>query len=253
MACDELHLGHSDLVITGGADTFNDAPMFVAFSKTPALSRTGDCRPFSDKADGTILGEGVALFALRRLEDAERDGNRIYSVIRGLGSSSDGRSKSIYAPVPEGQAKALRRCYKSAGYGAETVGMVEAHGTGTVAGDAAEFEGLRQVFTEAQHHRADSDAHQWCALGSIKSQIGHTKAAAGAANLFKAVLALHHKILPPTIKVDLPNPKLAIEESPFYLNTQTRPWLRPADFPRRASISSFGFGGTNFHVALRRV
>jgi acyl transferase domain-containing protein/NADP-dependent 3-hydroxy acid dehydrogenase YdfG len=250
MAVDELHLGHSDLVITGGADTFNDAPMFVAFSKTPALSRTGDCRPFSDKADGTILGEGVALFALRRLEDAERDGNRIYSVIRGLGSSSDGRSKSIYAPVPEGQAKALRRCYKSAGYGAETVGMVEAHGTGTVAGDAAEFEGLRQVFTEAQHLRADSDAHQWCALGSIKSQIGHTKAAAGAANLFKAVFALHHKILPPTIKVDQPNPKLAIEQSPFYLNTQTRPWLRPADFPRRASISSFGFGGTNFHVAL---
>ncbi|MDQ1472890.1 MAG: hypothetical protein QOJ99_4370 [Bryobacterales bacterium] len=251
MAVDELHLGHSDLVITGGADTFNDAPMFVAFSKTPALSRTGDCRPFSDKADGTILGEGVALFALRRLEDAERDGNRIYSVIRGLGSSSDGRSKSIYAPVPEGQAKALRRCYKSAGYGAETVGMVEAHGTGTVAGDAAEFEGLRQVFTEAQHYRADSDAHQWCALGSIKSQIGHTKAAAGAANLFKAVFALHHKILPPTIKVDRPNPKLAIEESPFYLNTKARPWLRPADFPRRASISSFGFGGTNFHVALQ--
>ena len=250
MAVDELHLGHSDLVITGGADTFNDAPMFVAFSKTPALSRSGDCRPFSDKADGTILGEGVALFALRRLEDAERDGNRIYSVIRGLGSSSDGRSKSIYAPVPEGQAKALRRCYKSAGYGAETVGMVEAHGTGTVAGDAAEFEGLRQVFTEAQHHRADSDVHQWCALGSIKSQIGHTKAAAGAANLFKAVFALHHKILPPTIKVDRPNPKLSIEQSPFYLNTQTRPWLRPADFPRRASISSFGFGGTNFHVAL---
>jgi acyl transferase domain-containing protein/NADP-dependent 3-hydroxy acid dehydrogenase YdfG/acyl carrier protein len=251
MAVDELHLGHSDLVITGGADTFNDAPMFVAFSKTPALSRTGDCRPFSDKADGTILGEGVALFALRRLEDAERDGNRIYSVIRGLGSSSDGRSKSIYAPVPEGQAKALRRCYKSAGYGAETVGMVEAHGTGTVAGDAAEFEGLRQVFTEAQHYRTDSDAHQWCALGSIKSQIGHTKAAAGAANLFKAVFALHHKVLPPTIKVDQPNPKLAIEQSPFYLNTQARPWLRPADFPRRASISSFGFGGTNFHVALQ--
>ena len=250
MAVDELHLGHSDLVITGGADTFNDAPMFVAFSKTPALSRTGDCRPFSDKADGTILGEGVSLFALRRLEDAERDGNRIYAVIRGLGSSSDGRSKSIYAPVPEGQAKALRRCYESAGYGPETVGMVEAHGTGTVAGDAAEFEGLRQVFSEAQKHRPDSEENQWCALGSIKSQIGHTKAAAGAANLFKATMALHHRILPPTIKVDRPNPKLNLEQSPFYLNTQTRPWVRPENHPRRASISSFGFGGTNFHVAL---
>ncbi len=244
MAVDELHLGHSDLVITGGADTFNDAPMFVAFSKTPALSKSGDCRPFSDKADGTILGEGVSLFALRRLEDAERDGNRIYAVIRGLGSSSDGRSKSIYAPVPEGQAKALRRCYESAGYGPETVGMVEAHGTGTVAGDAAEFEGLRQVFSEA------SEEKQWCALGSVKSQIGHTKAAAGAASLFKATMSLHHRILPPTIKVDQPNPKINIGSSPFYLNTKTRPWVRPADYPRRASISSFGFGGTNFHVAM---
>jgi acyl transferase domain-containing protein/acyl carrier protein/NADP-dependent 3-hydroxy acid dehydrogenase YdfG len=250
MACDELHLGHSDLVITGGADTFNDAPMFVAFSKTPALSKSGDCRPFSDKADGTILGEGVSLFALRRLADAERDGNRIYAVIRGLGSSSDGRSKSIYAPVPEGQAKALRRCYKSAGYGPETVGMIEAHGTGTTAGDAAEFEGLRQVFSEAQHLKSEEDKHQWCALGSVKSQIGHTKAAAGAANLFKTTMALHHKILPPTIKIDKPNPKLAIEQSPFYLNTQARPWVRPKNTPRRASLSSFGFGGTNFHVAM---
>ena len=250
MAIDELHLGHSDLVITGGADTFNDAPMFVAFSKTPALSKSGDCRPFSDKADGTILGEGVSLFALRRLEDAERDGNRIYAVIRGLGSSSDGRSKSIYAPVPEGQAKALRRCYQAAGYGPDTVGMVEAHGTGTVAGDAAEFEGLRQVFTEAQHLKAEDEKHQWCALGSVKSQIGHAKAAAGAANLFKATMALHHKVLPPTIKVDRPNPKLNIETSPFYLNTQARPWVRPANVPRRASLSSFGFGGTNFHIAM---
>jgi acyl transferase domain-containing protein/NADP-dependent 3-hydroxy acid dehydrogenase YdfG/acyl carrier protein len=250
MACDELHLGHSDLVITGGADTFNDAPMFVAFSKTPALSRSGDCRPFSDKADGTILGEGVSLFALRRLEDAERDGNRIYAVIKGLGSSSDGRSKSIYAPVPEGQAKALRRCYQSAGFGPETVGMVEAHGTGTTAGDAAEFEGLRQVFTEVEHLKADDEKYQWCALGSVKSQIGHTKAAAGAANLFKVTMALHHKVLPPTIKVDKPNPKLNIEQSPFYLNTQARNWVRPKNTPRRASLSSFGFGGTNFHVAM---
>ena len=105
MAVDELRLGRSDLVITGGADTFNDASMFVAFSKTPALSPTGDCRPFSDRADGTVLGEGIAMFALKRLSDAERDGNHIYAVIRGIGSSSDGRSKSIYAPLPSGQAR----------------------------------------------------------------------------------------------------------------------------------------------------
>ncbi|WP_438018323.1 SDR family NAD(P)-dependent oxidoreductase [Sorangium sp. So ce315] len=245
MAINELALGQSDLVIAGGCDTMNDAFMYMCFSKTPALSRSGDCRPFSDKADGTLLGEGIAMVALKRLEDAERDGDRVYAVIRGIGSSSDGRSKSVYAPVPEGQAKALRRTYAAAGYGADTVELMEAHGTGTKAGDAAEFEGLRAMFDESG--RAD---RQWCALGSVKSQIGHTKAAAGAAGLFKAIMALHHKVLPPTIKVDRPNPKLEIEKTPFYLNTEARPWIRAADHPRRASVSSFGFGGSNFHVAL---
>ncbi|XXX78507.1 SDR family NAD(P)-dependent oxidoreductase [Sorangium sp. So ce134] len=245
MAMNELALGQSDLVIAGGCDTMNDAFMYMCFSKTPALSRSGDCRPFSDKADGTLLGEGIAMVALKRLEDAERDGDRVYAVIRGIGSSSDGRSKSVYAPVPEGQAKALRRTYAAAGYGPETVELMEAHGTGTKAGDAAEFEGLRAMFDESG--RKD---RQWCALGTVKSQIGHTKAAAGAAGLFKAVMALHHKVLPPTIKIDQPNPKLEIEKTAFYLNTEARPWIRPGGHPRRASVSSFGFGGSNFHVAL---
>ncbi|HTN91440.1 MAG TPA: beta-ketoacyl synthase N-terminal-like domain-containing protein, partial [Sorangium sp.] len=245
MAINELALGQSDLVIAGGCDTMNDAFMYMCFSKTPALSRSGDCRPFSDKADGTLLGEGIGMVALKRLDDAERDGDRVYAVIRGIGSSSDGRSKSVYAPVPEGQAKALRRTYAAAGYGPDTVELMEAHGTGTKAGDAAEFEGLRAMFDESG--RAD---RQWCALGSVKSQIGHTKAAAGAAGLFKAIMALHHKVLPPTIKVDKPNPKLEIEKTPFYLNTEARPWIRASDHPRRASVSSFGFGGSNFHVAL---
>ncbi|CAN90976.1 polyketide synthase [Sorangium cellulosum So ce56] len=245
MAINELALGQSDLVIAGGCDTMNDAFMYMCFSKTPALSKSGDCRPFSDKADGTLLGEGIAMVALKRLDDAERDGDRVYAVIRGIGSSSDGRSKSVYAPVPEGQAKALRRTYAAAGYGPETVELMEAHGTGTKAGDAAEFEGLRAMFDESGR-----EDRQWCALGSVKSQIGHTKAAAGAAGLFKAIMALHHKVLPPTIKVDKPNPKLDIEKTAFYLNTQARPWIRPGDHPRRASVSSFGFGGSNFHVAL---
>ncbi|MBA2320648.1 MAG: acyltransferase domain-containing protein, partial [Deltaproteobacteria bacterium] len=245
MGINELSLGQSDLVIAGGADTMNDIFMYLCFSKTPALSKSGDCRPFSDKADGTLLGEGMAMFALKRLDDAEENNDRIYGVIRGVGTSSDGRSKSVYAPVPEGQAKALRRTYATAGYGPETVELVEAHGTGTVAGDAAEFQGLKIVFDESA--RKD---RQWCAIGTVKSQIGHTKAAAGAAGLFKAVLALHHKILPPTIKIDRPNPKLDITTSPFYLNTETRPWIRGSDHPRRASVSSFGFGGSNFHVAV---
>ncbi len=245
MAMNELHLGQSDLVITGGVDTLNDPLMYLCFSKTPALSLTGDCRPFSDQSDGTLLGEGLAMLALRRLSDAERDGDRIYAVIKGLGTSSDGRSKSVYAPRSAGQARALRRAYVSAGYGPSSVELVEAHGTATRAGDLAEFEGLRTVFAE----QADS-AVPWCALGSIKSQIGHTKAAAGVAGLAKAILALHHKVLPPTIKVRQPNPQFDIEHSPFYLNTEPRPWVRGADHPRRASVSSFGFGGSNFHVAL---
>ncbi len=245
MAVAELQLGHSDLVISGGVDTLNDIFMFLCFSKTPALSPSGDCRPFSDRADGTMLGEGLGMVALKRLEDAERDGDRIYAVIRGVGSSSDGRSKSVYAPVPAGQALALGRAYELAGYGPETVELLEAHGTGTKAGDVAEFEGLRLVFDAAGR-----EDRQWCALGSVKSQIGHAKAAAGAAGLFKAVMALHHGVLPPTIKVDAPNPKLGLPESPFYLSTKARPWVRDARHPRRASVSAFGFGGSNFHVAL---
>ncbi|HEY0881832.1 MAG TPA: acyltransferase domain-containing protein, partial [Archangium sp.] len=211
--------------------------------KTPALSPTGDCKPFSETADGTLLGEGIAMVAMKRLEDAERDGDRIYAVLKGLGSASDGRANSVYAPLPEGQARSLRRAYEAAGYGPETVELVEAHGTGTKAGDAAEFAGLKLAFGNPREP-------QWCALGTVKSQIGHTKAAAGAAGLFKAVMALHHKVLPPTIKIDKPNPKLEIEKSPFYLNTTRRPWIRDAAHPRRASVSSFGFGGSNFHVTL---
>ena len=245
MAMGELRSGRADTILTGGVDALNDVLMFLCFSQTPALSLTGDCRPFSDQADGTMLGEGVAMLALRRLDDAERDGHRIYAVLRGLGSSSDGRAKSVYAPRPEGQSMALRRTYEDAGYSPTTVALVEAHGTGTVAGDAAEFAALRDVFTEAA-----PSSTQWCALGSVKSQIGHTKAAAGAASLVKAVLALHHRTLPPTIKVQRPNPALQLETSPFYLNTTTRPWFHFAEHPRRASVSSFGFGGSNFHVTM---
>jgi acyl transferase domain-containing protein len=241
----ELYLGDSDMVIAGGVDALNDILMFMCFAKVTALSPSGDCRPFSDKADGTMLGEGLAMFALKRLEDAERDGDRIYSVIRGIGTSSDGRAKSIYAPSPTGQAKALRRAYAAAGYGPETVGLVEAHGTGTKAGDAAEFSALREVFDASGR-----EDRQWCALGSVKSQVGHTKSAAGAGGLFKAVMALHHKVIPPTIKIDKPNPALELEQTPFYLPTQPKPWIADAGVPRRASVSSFGFGGTNFHVTV---
>lgn len=245
MAVSELQLKRSDLVITGGVDTLNDIVMFMCFSKTQALSTTGDCRPFSDKANGTVLGEGLGMFALKRLTDAEAQGDAIYAVIRGIGTSSDGRSKSIYAPLAKGQSRAILRACEAAGYSPSTVELVEAHGTGTKAGDIAEFSGLKLAYN------ADGKAKkQQCALGSIKSQIGHTKSAAGAAGLFKAIMSLHHKTLPPTIKIDKPNPELDVENSPFYLNTTLRPWIRDKQHPRRAGVSSFGFGGSNFHVAI---
>ncbi|MBA2654032.1 MAG: hypothetical protein H0U71_03065 [Gammaproteobacteria bacterium] len=244
-AFNELNLGEINLAVSGGADTLNDPFTYLCFSKTPALSISGDCRPFSDKADGTLLGEGIGLFVLKRLEDAEHDGDSIYAVIRGIGSSSDGRHTSIYAPVAEGQSRAILRAYEMADFTADSVELVEAHGTGTKAGDMAEVNGLRKAFAQSNGHHRET-----CALGSIKSQIGHTKGAAGAAALFKVVMALHHKVLPPTIKVDKPNPKLNLQESPFYLNTEVRPWIHSSQSPRRAGVSAFGFGGSNFHLAL---
>ncbi|MGB9499306.1 MAG: SDR family oxidoreductase [Dissulfuribacterales bacterium] len=242
----ELYTGTSDVIIVGGADTNNDAFLFVSFSKTPALSPTHDCRPFSDKADGMVLGEGIGMIAIKRLDDAERDGDRIYAVIRGIGASSDGKGTSIYAPCAQGQAAALRRCYEAASYSPETVELLEAHGTATKPGDKAEVEALKTVFG----HETLRQDKQWCALGSVKSQIGHTKSAAATAGIIKAVMGLHHKVLPPTIKVEQPSPLMEIEKSPFYVNTECRPWVRGDEHPRRASVSSFGFGGTNFHVTV---
>lgn len=245
MAVNELRLGLADLVITGGVDTTNGPFLHTCFSKTPALSLTGDCRPFSDKADGVVIGEGIGMVALKRLDDAERNGDRIYAVIRGIGTSSDGAGKSVFSPRCEGQEKVLRRCYDIAGYSPGTVTLVEAHGTGTVTGDRVEFEALRRVFDGK-----DGKKRQWCALGSIKSQIGHTKSAAGVAGLIKTVMALHNRVLAPTIKVDRPDDRLDLANSPFYLNTKARPWITNASHPPRASVSAFGFGGTNFHVAV---
>jgi acyl transferase domain-containing protein len=246
MAINELQLGQSDMVVCGGADTLNDIFMYMCFSKTPALSMTGDCRPFSSDADGTLLGEGLGFLALKRLEDAERNGDKIYAVIKGLGASSDGKSKSVYAPLASGQARAIVTAYEQAHFSPSTVSLLEAHGTATMAGDIAEFTGLKAAF----HQFSDVTEKQFCALGSIKSQIGHTKAAAGAASLIKTVLALNNKTLPPTIKVTQPHPSLDLDNSPFYLNTQARPWIHNNKHPRRAGVSSFGFGGSNFHVAL---
>jgi polyketide-type polyunsaturated fatty acid synthase PfaA len=245
MAVDQLGQGRCDMMITGGVDTDNSIMTYMCFSKTPAFSKNQASRPFDAAADGMMAGEGLGMLVLKRLADAERDGDRIYATLRGIGASSDGRFKSIYAPRPEGQSRALRRAYAAAGFEPATVGLIEAHGTGTPAGDAAEIAGLRAVFNHSNQRQ------QHIALGSVKSQIGHTKGAAGAAGLIKTALALHHKVLPPTLNVTTPNPKMDLEHSPFYVNSEARPWIRAEGAPpRRAGVSAFGFGGTNFHVVL---
>ncbi len=239
----ELEAGRSDMVITGGVDTFNDIFMYMCFSKTPALSPTGDSRPFSDKSDGTILGEGIGAVIIKRHADAVRDGDRIIAVIDAVGTSSDGRGQAIYAPVAAGQKKCLKDAYSLAGVDPKDISLVEAHGTGTKVGDAVEISALAEVYNE---FKGDDDT--WCAVGSVKSQMGHAKAAAGMAGLIKAAMALNSKIIPPTIKVD--RPAEGLKDTPFYVNTKSKPWISEGGKLRRAGLSAFGFGGSNFHVVM---
>ncbi len=239
----ELESYRSDVVIAGGIDTAQGPFSYMCFSKTHALSPSGRGSAFDAAADGIVVSEGIAVVALKRLADAERDGDRIYAVIKGVGGSSDGRAKSMTAPHPDGQIRALSRAYEMAGYSPASVGLFEAHGTGTVAGDTAELESVSRLL--ALHKAAPGDH----AIGSIKSLLGHTKAAAGLVGLIKAALACHHKVLPPHA-VETPNKKLVEPNSALYLPDEAQPWLTRPGAPRRAGVSAFGFGGTNFHVTI---
>jgi acyl transferase domain-containing protein/NAD(P)H-dependent flavin oxidoreductase YrpB (nitropropane dioxygenase family) len=244
-AVEQLRTGTSDLMLVGGADGTNNPLGYMSFAKTHALSPRGRSRSFDDSADGIALGEGIACVVLKRLEDAERDGDKIYAIIKGIGCSSDGKNRSLTAPYPPGQARAVNRAYEDAGVSPATVGLIEAHGTGTAVGDACELTTLTQVFS------SHTSAKQTIGVGSVKSQIGHTKTVAGLASVIKASLALKHRVLPPTIGIDKPSTRVDWANSPFYLNTETRPWTASeGEHPRRAGVSSFGFGGTNFHVVL---
>ncbi len=232
-----------DAVLTGGVDHNMGVSSFIKFCKIGALSATGT-RPFGKGADGFVMGEGSAAFLLKRLEDAERDGDRIYAVVRGVGGSSDGKGKGIYAPNPIGQQLAVQRAWESAGLDPATVTLIEAHGTSTKVGDVVEVESLDCVFGSAPRGSI--------ALGSVKSNIGHLKAGAGAAGLLKATLAVHHKILPPTLNAEVPNPNINFDRTPFYMNHDAREWslVGTNGAARRCGVSAYGFGGTNFHVVL---
>ena len=237
----ELLGGSSDLVLCGGADLHNSLNDYLLFSSVYALSRAGHARTFDANADGTTIGEGIAAVVLKRLADAERDGDRIYAVLKGLGAASDGKSLGLTAPRQSGQERTLERAYRRAGVAPSEVGLVEAHGTGTVVGDRTELAALTEVFTKSGARPGS------VALGSVKSQIGHTKCAAGMAGLIKTALALYHGVRPPTLHLDAPNPYWDRDGSPFLFHREARPW---PDRVRKAGVSAFGFGGTNFHVVL---
>ncbi|WP_103338425.1 type I polyketide synthase [Amycolatopsis sp. CA-126428] len=241
LAAKELRAGTSSLVLCGAVDLHNGIHDYLMFTSAGALSPTGRCRPFDAAADGIALGEGVACLVLKRLSDAERDGDRIYAVVKGVGAASDGKALGLTAPRPEGQRRALERAYRDAGVSPVDVGLVEAHGTGTVVGDATELRTLTGFFTEAGAEAGS------CVLGSVKSQIGHTKCAAGLAGLIKVALALWHEVVPPTLHLTRPNDAWDPAASPFTFTTAARPWANPA---RLAGVSAFGFGGTNFHAVL---
>ncbi len=244
IAVNDLESGRCNMAVAGGLDTVQSAFSFFCFSKTQALSPKGVARAFDQSADGIVISEGLAMVVLKRLVDAERDGDRIYAVIKATASSSDGKGLSMTAPASVGQQRALARAYAKAGFSPNTLGLYEAHGTGTVAGDRAELETITGVL---KSHQAEPKS---CVLGSVKTMIGHTKATAGVVAMVKAALALHYKTLPPHANVENPLETLKAEDSPLYLLQEAQPWLQPKDHPRRAGVSAFGFGGTNFHLVM---
>ncbi len=232
-----------DAVVTGGIDRNMGASTFIKFSKIGALSATGT-RPYADGADGFVMGEGASLFLMKRLADAERDGDRIYAVVRGVGGSSDGRGKGITAPNPIGQKLAVQRAWENAGVSPSTATLVEGHGTSTRVGDVVEVESLTEVFSNA------GASPGTIALGSVKSNFGHLKGAAGSAGILKVVLALNDKVIPPSLHCETPNPAIDFDNSPFFVCGDLREWEKPECGVRRGAVSAFGFGGTNFHVVL---
>jgi len=241
LACQELFLEKSDMVLAGGADLHNGINDYLMFSSTHALSRKGRCATFDSDADGIALGEGVAMIVLKRHEDALRDGDKVYAVIQGVGGSSDGKSLGLTAPRKSGQLRALERAYDQAGISPAALGLVEAHGTGTVVGDRTELSALTDMLN--QSGAVAGQTH----LGSVKTQIGHTKCAAGLAGLIKAALSVYHGVKPPTINLKNPNSYYNSEKSPFAFHTEAGLWMEDK---RYAGVSAFGFGGTNFHAVL---
>lgn len=243
LAARELRDGHADIMLAGGVNTTTSPLVYSVFCSVDALSPSGNIRPFSTGANGTVLGEGAGAVALKRLEDALDAGDRIYAVVKAVGQSSDGKSSGLMAPRLEGEVLAMRRAYEISGMDPASIGLVEAHGTGIPLGDRTEITALREVFGPR------NDVVPQVPLGSVKSMIGHCIPAAGSAAIIKNAMALTHRILPPTL-CDEVSGDLGLTDTPFYISTEARPWIHSAATPRRAAINAFGFGGINAHLIL---
>src|SRR5262245_27831539 len=244
LATDELLAGRADAMLAGGCSRPDCQYTQMGFAQLRALAPSGRCSPFDARADGLVVGEGAGIFVLKRLSDALADGDTIHAVIAGIGLSNDMHG-NLLAPAKEGQLRAMRKAYASAGWKPTDVELIECHATGTPVGDAIEFESLRALWDGG-----DWEAGQ-CAIGSVKSTVGHLLTGAGAAAVAKVLLAMKAKILPPQANFAQPAAGLAYAEGPFRVLQKAVPWLRNSSKePRRAAVSGFGFGGVNAHLLL---
>ncbi len=244
MAVQSLQRGECALAIAGGVRVGMPARYYEAAWRIGALSTTGLCRAFGRDADGMVPGEGLGVVVLKPLSRARADGDHIHAVIRGTAMNHGGRSSGLAAPNPQAQSRVVRAALDRAGIDARTITLIEAHGTGTELGDPIEFDGLCKAF---EH---DAPSRQSCALGSIKTNLGHLEPAAGIAGLLKLVLALKHRQIPPSLNAEQPNPNIDFASSPFYLNRELTHWDTSPGVPRRAGVSAFGIGGVNVHVVI---
>jgi amino acid adenylation domain-containing protein len=248
-ACQSLLAGECDMAITGGSSIHLPEVSGYLYHEGGTTDPDGHCRTFDADAKGFVSGHGVGAVVLKRLAEAQADGDQIFAVIKGSACNNDGSNKVSYmAPSVDGHADVVRAAQEVAGVAPDTISYLEAHGTGTLLGDPIEIAGLTQAF------RDGTERKQYCAIGSVKTNIGHLDTAAGVAGFMKTVLCLHHKTLPAILHFHTPNPKIDFANSPFFVNAELRPWDLPADFPpgtpRRAGVSSLGMGGTNTHVIL---
>lgn len=241
-AVESIRKGQCDMALAGGVAVTCPTNSGHLYQEGAMLSKDGHCRPFDVDAQGTVFSDGAGVVLLKSRKKAEEDGDEIYAVIKGVGVNNDGGGKASFtAPSTEGQAGAIKMAFEDAAIDPSTISYIEAHGTATPLGDPIEIEGLNRAFGLQQKK-------QFCALGSVKSNIGHLSTAAGVAGFIKAVLALHYKQIPPSINFQKANPNIKFEDSPFYVNATLHQWQ--SDSIRRAGVSSFGVGGTNVHAVL---